>query len=358
MTTLAPSARGDANAWLQAGRIAFIALYAFTLLAAARWLLSNVREVGVGHRAVIVRLGAIAHEQSSGLLWAWPQPIDQVVLLPAAESVLELHVQALLRSQQALNADAMAYDDDEGGPVSDALAGSGYLLTGDAGIVQLDVRVFYKVNDPRSYVLQGAHVLPALDRIATHAAVVVCAARDLDTILVARPELLNNRAHGANEDAQLRERLRSELLAQVNRSLHDLERNNMGLGIEVTRIDVQSSLPRDTLNAFNGVLTASQQAEQAIADARTDAARIAQQATQAADRNLQVARANASERLAKAQADTASVLQLATAIRDRTEPGLLMRVYRERMPGILGKAGGITSVDMNDAQLIIPGASK
>ncbi len=341
--------------WLQAGRIAFIALYAFTTLAAARWLFANVREVGAGNRAVVMRMGAISREQSSGLLWAWPQPIDQVVMVPAAETVLEHRVQGLVRSQQALNADAMAYDDDEGGPVSDALAGSGYLLTGDAGIVQLDVRVYYTVTEPRAYVLQDTHVLPALDRLVTRSAVAVCAARDLDTILVARPELLGS----GTDDAEQRERLRGELLQHINAALQDLQQAGLGLGIAVTRVDVQSSLPRDTLNAFNAVLTATQQAEQTLADARSDAARITQQATQAADRSVQVASANASERIAKAQADTATVLHLADSIRKRTEPGLLMRVYRERLPGILGKAGAVTTVDpRSDAQLIMSGTGK
>lgn len=340
--------------WLQAGRVAFIALYVFTILAAARWLLSNVREVSAENRAVVLRMGALTRVQQSGLLWAWPQPIEQVVMLPAAEAVLERHVQALLRSSQAEQADAMSYDDDEGGPVSDALAGSGYLLTGDAGIVQLDVRVFYKVIDPFAYVLQDEHVLPALDRVVTRSAVVVCAARDLDTILVARPELIG----AGNQDAEQRERLRGDLLRGINQNLAALQAAGLGLGITATRVDVQSSLPRDTLNAFNAVLTASQQAEQNIADARTEAARITQQATQAADRSLQVASATASERLAKAQADTASVLLLTQSIKNRTEPGLLMRVYRERMPGILSKAGSITTVNpKDDAQLIIPGAA-
>lgn len=349
----------DTSPWLQAGRIGFIALYVFTLLTATRWLASNVREVGAGQRAVVLHMGAIIREQSSGLLWAWPAPVDEVVLVPAAETVLERHVQALLRSRQALDADAMAYDDDEGGPVSDALAGSGYLLTGDAGIVQLDVRVFYKVTEPRAYVLQrghvpdGGHVLPALDRLVTRSALLVCAGRDLDTILVARPELLDR----GGQDATQRERLRGDLLVQINSAIRDLQNQGLDLGIEALRVDVQSALPRDTLNAFNAVLTASQQAEQAIADARTDAARILQQATQAADRSLQVASANASERLARAQADTANVLHLADSLRAGTEAGLLLRVYRERLPGLLQKSGGVTAVrGTNAAQLIISGA--
>ncbi len=63
-------------------------------------------------------------------------------------------------------------------PISDALAGSGYLLTGDAGVVQLDVRVFYKVTEPYAFVLQGEHVLPALDRLVTRSALALTAARD------------------------------------------------------------------------------------------------------------------------------------------------------------------------------------
>lgn len=62
-------------------------------------------------------------------------------------------------------------------PLSDALAGSGYLLTGDAGVVQLDVRVFYKVTEPYAFRRQGEHVLPALDRLVTRSAVALTAAR-------------------------------------------------------------------------------------------------------------------------------------------------------------------------------------
>lgn len=348
-------ANEHSSPWLQAGRLAFIALCAITVLAAGRWALSNVREVKPTERALVVRMGALQRVQNAGLLLAWPNPFEQVLILPSAETVLERHVEALLRSKQALQADMNALDDDEGEPVGDALAGSGYLLTGDAGVVQLDVRVFYKVTDAFEYALQGEHVIPALDRLVTRSAVAVCAGRDLDTILVARPELLGS----GNEDAEKRERLRSDLLQGINERLAAMRASGMGLGIELTRVDVQSSLPRDTLNAFNAVLTASQLADQNIADARTDAERTTQTATQAADRSLQIAQALASERLSKAQADTFTVLRLSQAMKDHVEPGLLARVYRERMPGILSKAGSVTTVNpKDDSRLIIQGADK
>lgn len=342
--------------WLQAGRLVFVALYGIALLAAWRWGVSNVQQVSADKRAVVLRMGALSRVQSAGLLLAWPKPFEEVITLPASETIIERRVETLLRSARASQADISGIDDeDPTGSSADTFAGSGFLLTGDAGIVQLDVRVYYRVSDPFSYVLQGDHVLPALDRIVTRSAVAVCAARDLDTILVARPELIGNDSNVA----QQRERLRSELVQNINHALAALQSEGLGIGLEIVRADVQSSLPATTVNAFDAVLTASQQAEKGVADARTAAAWELQNATQNADRTLQVAQAQASERIAKAQTDTAAMLKLAGSIKDRTDPDLMTRLYRERMPGILSKAASLTMVNpKDDAHLIIQGAGK
>ena len=338
--------------WIQAGRLAFFALYAVTVLAALAWAFSNVRQIDPQNRAVVMYFGALDRIQNAGLLLAWPQPFEQVVLLPAADRVIERRVENLLRSPAAIQADRVATF---ATPLSDALAGSGYLLTGDAGVVQLDVRVFYKVTDPYDFVLQGDHVLPALDRLVTRSAVALTAARDLDTILVARPELIG----ADNQAAERRERLRGDLVQGINRRLAELKASGQGIGIEVARVDVQSSLPEPAVGAFNAVLTASQQADKAVANARTDAEKITQTANELADRTLQVAHAQAGERLAKASADTATVLSLAQARQQGTDPQMLLRLYRERIPKILGQAGSVTTVDpKDDSRLIIQGASK
>ncbi|MBC3777007.1 protease modulator HflK [Pseudomonas sp. SWRI99] len=334
--------------WIQAGRLAFLALYAVTVLAALAWAFSNVRQIDPQNRAVVLHFGVLDRVQNAGLLLAWPQPFEQVVLLPAADRVIERRVENLLRSDEALKADRVA---SFATPLSDALAGSGYLLTGDAGVVQLDVRVFYKVTDPYDFVLQADHVLPALDRLVTRSAVALTAARDLDTILVARPELLGS----DNQAAERRERLRGDLVHGINQRLAELKAAGQGIGIEVARVDVQSSLPDPAVSAFNAVLTASQQADKAVANARTDAEKVTQMANEQADRTRQVAHAQAGERLAKASADTATVLSLGNT----RDPQLLLRFYRERMPKILGQAGSVTTVDpKDDSRLIIQGASQ
>ncbi|MDT8908241.1 protease modulator HflK [Pseudomonas fluorescens] len=336
--------------WIQAGRLTFLALYAVTALAAVAWAFSNVRQIDPQERAVVLHFGALDRIENAGLLLAWPRPVEQVVLLPAADRVLERRVESLLRSDAALQADRVA---SFATPVSDALAGSGYLLTGDAGLVQLDVRVFYKVTEPYAFVLQGEHVLPALDRLVTRSAVALAAARDLDTILVARPELTGS----DNQAAERRERLRGDLVQSINRRLAELATTGQGLGVEVARVDVQSSLPGPAVSAFNAVLTASQQADKAVANARTEAERLTQSARQEADRALQVAHAQASERLAKASADTATVLGLTKA--QGSDPQMLLRLYRERVPAILRQAGSVTTVDpKDDSHLIIQGAEQ
>jgi regulator of protease activity HflC (stomatin/prohibitin superfamily) len=328
--------------------LAFFALYAVTVLAALAWGFSNVRQIDPQSRAVVLHFGALDRIQNAGLLLAWPQPFEQVILLPAADRVIERRVENLLRSDEAVKADRVA---SFAVPLSDALAGSGYLLTGDAGVVQLDVRVFYKVSDPYDFVLQADHVLPALDRLVTRSAVALTAARDLDTILVARPELIG----ADNQAAERRERLRGDLVQGINKRLAELKASGQGIGIEVARVDVQSSLPDPAVSAFNAVLTASQQADKAVANARTDAEKLTQSANEQADRTLQVAHAQAGERLAKASADTATVSSLASS----TDPQMLLRLYRERMPKILGQAGSVTTVDpKDDSRLIIQGASK
>lgn len=338
--------------WLQASRLAFLGLYVVTLLAALGWAVSNMREIDPQNRAVVFRFGELDRVQNAGLLLAWPQPFEQVVLLPSADRVIERHVETLLRSPTALAADKIT---SFATPMSDALAGSGYLLTGDAGVVQLDVTAYYKVTDPRDFVLQGEHVLPALDRLVNRSAVSLTAARDLDTILVARPELVGS----DSQSAERRERLRGDLVQGINTRLGELTATGVGLGIEVVRVDVQSSLPAAAVNAFNAVLTASQQADQAVANARTDAEKLNQTANQQADRTLQVAHAQASERLAKAQTDTAAVTGLAMSIQNKSDPGLLLRIYRERVPAILRQAGSVTTVDpRDDSRLIIQGADK
>ncbi|MRS92267.1 protease modulator HflK [Enterobacteriaceae bacterium RIT714] len=336
----------SAGPWTQSIRLAFFALLALTLLAAGVWLFSNVRQIPADSQAVVLSFGAQQRVEGPGLLLAWPSPINDVVIVPAFDRVIEHHVTALMRSSDAQEMDF------QGASSNDTLAGSGYLLTGDAGVVQLDISVFYRVRTPMAWVLQGPHVIPALDRLVERAAVAVCASRDLDTILVARPEIMGSDSNVA----QLRERLRADVQHNVEQNLLRLANAGADLGITLERVTVQSTLPRATVSAFNAVLTATQQASQAVASARTDASLTRQKATQRVDQLLQISQANAQENVAKAQADTATITRLT---RNHSDPDLLARIYRERIAAILAQAESVVTIaPQDDAHLILQTAGQ
>ncbi|PXW23942.1 Regulator of protease activity HflC, stomatin/prohibitin superfamily [Paraburkholderia caballeronis] len=358
----------------QAVRAAFWFIAVVAALAALAWACSNVQRVPPDSQAVVMRFGKFVRHQSAGLLIAWPRPFETVVLLPGPARVLvqpiaELDRDARARALDPAPADTTTPSSDRStgsvhpgdatsanGPLlSDALAGSGYVLTGDAAVVQLAATLYYRVSSPYDYVVQQPLLSSALERLTASAVAEVGASRDLDAILVARPELL---AADARMAAQ-RERLRDDIARAVERRLQALEARHAGLGIEVSRVDVQANLPAAAVDAFNSVLSSLQTAERNIADARTAAETTRQAARQHADQILQNAQASVTERVTTAQAETQTILQLEAPLDANSDPGLLARAYRDRVAQILSKAGRVTTIDPYDtSSLVLPGRAQ
>ncbi|RKP44180.1 SPFH domain-containing protein [Trinickia fusca] len=335
----------------QAVRLSFWFVAAIAALAACAWAFSNVRRIPAESRAVVMRFGAFVRTQDAGLLIAWPRPFETVQLVPGSASVLALPIQSLQRDVRARAADPAPASEKV---LPDALAGSGYVLTGDNGVVQLSATLYYRVVDPYAYMLQRDRLDAALERIVSASAVDVAAKRELDAILVARPEQLAS----DQTMALKREQLRDDLASEVERHLTALEAGHAGLGVEVVRVDLQTAFPAAAMNAFNSVLTSLQDAQRGIADARTFAERRRQEAAQDADRILEDARASAAERLAAAQASTADIRQFVQTQQGHDDPGLVARLYRDRMQQILSKAR-VTTIDPRDtSSLILPGNAK
>ncbi|MDE1004775.1 MAG: SPFH domain-containing protein [Paraburkholderia fungorum] len=383
----------------QAVRLSFWFVAALVVLAACAWAGSNIRRIPPDSRAVVLRFGAFVRTQDAGLLIAWPRPFESTLLVPGSARVLEQRIQSLERDPRARAADMTVQEaapsaqapagpgtgtgpgtgvvigpddgppnppvtpDNAGGPdatppvaqLPDALAGSGYVLTGDNGVLQLRATLYYRVVDPYAYVLQQDRLAAALERIVSASAVDVVAQRDLDAILVARPELLS----ADQQVAIKRERLRGDLAQEIERHLRQLEAQHAGLGVEVARVDVEVAFPAAAVGAFNSVLTSLQVAERSMAEARTSAEKTRQDAQQDADRIVQNAEASAVERVATAQAKTMTIQQLEVPLRTNSDPGLLARVYRDRVQSVLSKAGSVTTVGPHDtSNLILPGNAR
>jgi regulator of protease activity HflC (stomatin/prohibitin superfamily) len=333
-----------AGAWAQSAKLSFRFLFLAVCLAAVGWSASNFRQVPPESRAIVYRFGSIVRQQGSGLLVAWPRPIEQLVILPSEDRQIEFRIDQF-EPDSATGGDFMISDY--------ARENAAFLLTGDNSIVHLQASLLYQIIDPAAYILAAEHVGPALQRLFVASAVAVCAGRDIDTILVARPEL----STGSNAAARAgREQLRADLMNAINRRLDDLAGAGASLGIKVSRVDMAAAIPSGAKSAFDYVLIASQQADRDIAESRTGAAMTALRANQDRDRTLTDADARSAEKITEARTKTASVAAFAKGAPGLSGDMLINRIYYDRIGALLAKAARVDTVD-NDGgiQLMLPG---
>ncbi len=363
MSASADDAVSVDGAWAQSARLSFRFLFALVGIVALGWLTSNIRQIPSDSRALVYRFGDVARVQGAGLLIAWPRPIEEVTLAPAADRQLSTRVEAFdsvetrFRQRNPNNAAQGAADDprESGGVAisSDPHENGGFLLTGDFSVVHFEATVFYQVSDPVAYAVALDHVEPALRRVFVAGALALSAGRDLDTVLVARPE-----RGGGGQALAGREQLRGELVAEANKRLQALADAGAPLGVAVSRVDLTATLPTGAKSAFDAVLVATQSADREIAEARASAERASQNADQVSDRLLRAAQAAAREQVDLATTRTAAIAALSN------EPGLkgdmlYQRLYNDRIGGVLAKAARVEAIDKDvGSRVILPGASK
>jgi regulator of protease activity HflC (stomatin/prohibitin superfamily) len=337
--------------WAQAAELSFRALFVLVFILATGWAISNCRLIPPDSRALVLRFGMVVREAGAGLLLAVPQPFERVIILPSKDRQIEFTTAAFRSAEIAAETNGAAAVGVSESPRQNA----GMLLTGDMSVVHFDATLFYQITDARTYVVSSAHVAPALARLFVASAVAVAARRDLDTILVARPE----RA-GASDAARAgRESLRADLVGEVNRRLADLAAQGAGLGISVSRVDLVPAIPAEAKGAFDQVLYALQTAETTIAAARTEAETIAQKANQDRDRMLTDAQAMAQERVTRARTRTAAIDALAQEAPGLSADMLSRHLYQEQIGKLLGQAGKVFATDRaGGARIIVPGGAQ
>jgi len=353
------------GAWAQAIALSFKFLFLVVAILGLGWLVSNCRIVSPDDRAIVIRLGTVVREVGAGLLIAAPKPFETVMILPSADRQLAFDIQSYGAATPAEAAPAPSEETpvDETAPPPepigsnesrvdteglDPLRDIGLLLTGDMSLVYYNATLFYRITDPQAYVLTGRHFAPALERVFQTSAVSVTASRDIDTILVARPE-----AQGGDGSGPTRESLRADLVAAVNTKLEDLATRGASLGIVVNRVDLVPTVPAGAKTAFDFVLTAVQKAERSANDARTVAQRTMQGSERAFDRMKSEAEARAQEAVSRANAQTAPVYALTEGSGGGGDIG--GQVFRERVGSLLNAAGRVYTVDQYGTPLLATG---
>lgn len=341
-------------------RLGFLMLYALVLLLGAAWASGNIHQVPPDSRAVVFRFGRVNRVQEAGLLLAWPSPIEQVRMLPAADRQIAYKVHPQETGFQSDETDVQFAPNDDIIHMQGErdLFNAAYLMTGDGNVVSLDATLFYTITDPTSYLLVEDHVLPALQRIFLASALSLTASRRLDDFLVAQlDEDTIETGNGAVAAlAARRQALRSDLVTAMNARLNALRTAGEDLGVSVSRVDLVALLPPVAKAAFDGVLTAAQIADQNAAAAHTDAEHIMQEANQQRDAIVSAAAAAADERIKTATSETAPVGALEVQETPADRDTLMTHAYQDEIALILQHAGDVTAIDPHSAQqILLPG---
>src|SRR5262249_32448822 len=202
----------------QSVAIGFRVVYAVTLLLIVVWLVSNIREIPSDSQAVVTRFGRIVRTQASGLLIAWPRPIEQVQLLRGPQRLLSQDIAGLPPPSD--KAQALIGAATQGGQPQ---AVSPY-MTGDGNVLVLSASLIYRITDPVAYALAESHVAPALDRLFRATTVRVTAGRGLNEFLVVETGDEQDTDDGAQQPvAALRGEVREALLTAMNDRLESLK---------------------------------------------------------------------------------------------------------------------------------------
>jgi modulator of FtsH protease HflK len=336
----------------QSVAIGFRAVYAAGVLLLVLWLTSNVREIPSDSQAIVLRFGRIVRAQESGLLVAWPRPIERVELLPGPDRQLSHDVSALPAPTEKSQALVGPFGPEEALPQNITP-----YLTGDGNVVLLDATLIYRINDPIAYALARSHVAPALDRLFRAASVHVAAGRDLNDFLVVQSG--SDLQSATQAVVALRAEVRSSFIESMNARLQALAAAGAPLGVQIERIDMTPALPPEAKTAFDAVLLATQAADRGVAVARTDAERRRQEANRERDELLSAAQATATELVSRANVDTARILALAREETPATRNSLLLREYRAEVSQIMNRVGSAVLIDpRTGVRFVLPGRQK
>ena len=303
----------QASRWLAA---AFTAAAAVVVLA---WLTGSVLNVPSGRQAVVWQFGR-ARVQAPGILLAWPWPCTQVAVLPGPDEVETLPV--------------------DGGN------DGGVRLTGDGNAIRLGGTVRWRVADAKAYAVARDEIAAALASVFAGAAVAVAASHRLEDF--ASGNLGDEVAAGMNQ--------RLQALASSAWPVESAPQaaNGPALGVEVVGVVVTATLPSGDHGLLDPVRRAVQRANEAVAAAGAAAGRLQAQAVRVRDSMLIAAHASAEERVAAARIATATISALEGGDR-QARAGLLDRLYRDRIGGILARAGAVETVDAKAvSHLVLP----
>jgi membrane protease subunit HflK len=277
------------------------------------YLCSGITVVKPNERALILRFGrALPKSAPPGLLFAFPPPIDEVLILPA-KSVQEVSLEAWAPS------DSLSYRDSLH-PANDP-----YSITGDINILRARFVARFRVADPVAYEFAAARRDELRDAIFYQNVTRTLAGMTVDDALTTR----------------------RDFISQETMRLSQEEFDRLGLGIELLAFETREiNPPAQVLSAFQDVVSAKVEAKTLVEPANTRHASEISAARAEAFRIREQADSYAQALRAKAQGEVSSFLAFLQEY--RANPATVhSRLYADMIESVLPKLR-ITTVVPNE----------
>lgn len=278
------------------------------------YLLSGITIVKSDEAAVILRWGRLVgetpalQEHGPGLLFALPEPVDQVVRVQV-KKVSQVDVGMLIASP----------DGEEESDTSSLSPLQGYAITGDHNIVQLDMVARYRVREPAEWAFYG----PDSERILS-AEVTAAMVRSLGEMGV---------------DRVLADGRKTLIATATRRAQAGLDAARSGLELSSLEL-IRLTPPQALITEFDAVQSAFIGAETRKKEAQAFAETAIPQSRATADAAVQSAMAAASADLAQANGAAAAFLALDREY--RANPVVVReRLYRDAVERAIGGASNV-----------------
>jgi membrane protease subunit HflK len=284
------------------------------------YLCSGITVVAPNQRGLILRFGrALPKSAPPGLLFAFPPPIDEVVMLPA-------------KNVQEVVLDAWTPNDDSWReslhPERDP-----YTITGDVNIIRARFSIRFQVADPIAYEFGASERENLCNAICYQSACRVLAGMSVDDALTTR----------------------RDFIGQESMRIAQAELDRLGLGVQLLAFETREiNPPAPVLAAFQDVVSAKVEAKTVVEPARSRHATVIPEANAEAYRIQQEAQSYAQGLTAKAQGQVSAFLALLKEYRGN--PGTVQtRLYAEMLEEVLPKVriSSVVPTDRGEMRILI-----
>ncbi len=279
--------------------------------------LSGIRVVKTGNVALVLRCGKLVgntyEEQvhESGLLFAFPYIIDEVITVPV-NSVMEQSVTTHYSEGVYTKNGA-------------------YVITGDQNIAQMAASVKYMVSDPVAYALNVKDVESIINASVSNAMLSEAASYDVDLLLTTEKDQFSNQ---------------TKLRAQEKLDAAEV-------GVTITSVELtQVAMPMEVRAAYNQVNSATVEAATILETARTRGNSLIKEAEGVAAEKVATANANQASRVSEANANLAEFWGLLEEY-ERSPEVVRIRVYSTKVQAMLDKIGTIRLVTDDESKIFL-----